>query len=55
MRWVTDGLHWLFGVEHPAAARIGNLGLNLTNSIPLVKSLLARRAMGTAHSVKDVP
>ena len=55
MRWVTDGLHWLFGAKHPAAARIRNLGLNLTNSIPLVKSLLARRAMGAAHSMKDVP
>jgi len=55
MRWVTDGLHWLFGVRHPAAARIRNLGLNLTNSIPLVKSLLARRAMGAAHFTKDLP
>jgi 2-octaprenylphenol hydroxylase len=55
MRWVTDGLHWLFGAKHPAAARIRNLGLNLTNSIPLVKSLLARRAMGAARSIKDFP
>jgi 2-polyprenylphenol 6-hydroxylase len=55
MRWVTDGLHWLFGARHPAAARIRNLGLNLTNSIPVIKSLLARRAMGAADSTKDAP
>jgi 2-polyprenylphenol 6-hydroxylase len=53
MRWVTDGLHWLFGTKNPAAARLRNLGLNLTNSIPLVKSLLARRAMGVAEFLKD--
>jgi 2-polyprenylphenol 6-hydroxylase len=55
VRWVTDGLHWLFGTRHPAAARIRNLGLNLTNSIPAVKSMLARRAMGATDSLKDVP
>jgi ubiquinone biosynthesis UbiH/UbiF/VisC/COQ6 family hydroxylase len=47
MRWMTDGLHWLFGVKHPAAARIRNLGMSLTNSLPPIKTLLARRAMGT--------
>ncbi len=55
MRWVTDGLHRLFGARSPAAARIRNLGLNLTNSIPAVKSLLARRAMGAAGFSKDAP
>jgi 2-polyprenylphenol 6-hydroxylase len=55
MRWVTDGLHWLFGTRYPAAAHLRNLGLNLTNTIPAVKSLLARRAMGAADSLKDVP
>ena len=55
MRWVTDGLHGLFGARHPAAARIRNLGLSLTDSIPLVKSLLARRAMGAADFSKDAP
>jgi 2-polyprenylphenol 6-hydroxylase len=53
MRWVTDGLHRLFGARNPAAARIRNFGLNLTNSIPAVKSLLARRAMGAADFSKD--
>ena len=55
MRWVTDGLHRLFGARNPAAARIRNLGLNLTNSIPAVKSLLARRAMGALDFPKDAP
>jgi 2-polyprenylphenol 6-hydroxylase len=55
MRWVTHGLHRLFAARSPAAARIRNLGLNLTNSIPAVKSLLARRAMGAADFSKDVP
>lgn len=56
MRWVTDGLHRLFAARNPAAARLRNFGLNLTNSIPAVKSLLARRAMGTAvFSSKDAP
>jgi len=55
MRWVTDGLHRLFGAGHPAAARIRNLGLNLTNSLPFVKSLLARRAMGALDFPKDAP
>jgi ubiquinone biosynthesis UbiH/UbiF/VisC/COQ6 family hydroxylase len=55
MRWVTDGLHRLFGAKHPAAARIRNLGLNLTNSIPVVKTLLARRAMGAREFTKDIP
>ena len=46
MRWMTDGLHWLFGVKHPAAAKIRNLGMSLTNSLVPIKTLLARRAMG---------
>jgi 2-polyprenylphenol 6-hydroxylase len=55
MRWMTDGLHRLFGARHPVAARLRNVGLNVTNSIPIIKSLLARRAMGAADTVKDVP
>jgi len=46
LRWVTDGLFRLFGADHRLAARIRNFGLNLTNSNPVVKTLLARRAMG---------
>src|SRR6266702_6381033 len=46
LRWVTDGLFRLFDANHRVAARIRNFGLNLTNSTTVVKTLLARRAMG---------
>jgi 2-polyprenylphenol 6-hydroxylase len=46
LRWVTDGLFRLFDANHRVAARIRNFGLNLTNSNPVIKTLLARRAMG---------
>jgi len=46
LRWVTDGLFRLFDADHRMVARIRNLGLNLTNANPVVKTLLARRAMG---------
>src|SRR6266571_5893548 len=46
LRWVTDGLFRMFGAEYRMAARIRNFGLNLTNSTTVVKTLLARRAMG---------
>ena len=45
LRWVTDGLFRLFAANHRVAARIRNIGLNLTNSSPVIKTLLARRAM----------
>ncbi len=46
LRWVTDGLFRLFDSNNRVAARIRNFGLNLTNSNPVIKTLLARRAMG---------
>jgi ubiquinone biosynthesis UbiH/UbiF/VisC/COQ6 family hydroxylase len=46
LRWVTDGLFRLFDADHRVAARIRNFGLNLTNSNPVIKTLLARHAMG---------
>src|SRR6266705_6315618 len=46
LRCVTDGLFRMFCVEYRMAARIRNFGLNLTNSTTVVKTLLARRAMG---------
>jgi len=51
MRWVTDGMFRLFGLGHPAAARIRNLGLNLTNSSAVIKTLLARRAIGIGGQI----
>jgi len=52
MRWITGGLHRLFGAGHPVVARVRNFGLNLTNAVPVVRTLLARRAAaigGGAH------
>jgi len=46
LRWVTEGLFRVFGAEHRTSAGIRNFGLNLTDSNPVVKTLLARRAMG---------
>ena len=46
LHWVTHGLFRLFGANHTMASRIRNLGLNLANSNPVIKTLLARRAIG---------
>ena len=46
LRWVTDGLFRMFGADHRIVAGIRNFGLNLTNSSAVIKTLLARRAMG---------
>jgi ubiquinone biosynthesis UbiH/UbiF/VisC/COQ6 family hydroxylase len=46
LHWVTHGLLRLFGTNHEMIRRIRNLGLNLTNSNPVIKTLLARRATG---------
>jgi len=44
LRWVTHGLFRLFGTNHAMMRRIRNLGLNLTNSNTVIKTLLTRRA-----------
>jgi len=44
LHWVTHGLFRLFGTNHAIIRRIRNLGLNLTNSNPVIKTLLTRRA-----------
>jgi 2-polyprenyl-6-methoxyphenol hydroxylase-like FAD-dependent oxidoreductase len=44
LHWVTHGLFRLFGTNHAAIRRIRNLGLNLTNATPVIKTLLTRRA-----------
>jgi ubiquinone biosynthesis UbiH/UbiF/VisC/COQ6 family hydroxylase len=43
---VTHVLQRLFGLRSAPAALARNAGLNLTNSIPVVRNLLARYAMG---------
>jgi 2-polyprenyl-6-methoxyphenol hydroxylase-like FAD-dependent oxidoreductase len=44
LNWVTHGLLRLFASNDAALRRIRNLGLNLTNSNPVIKTLLARCA-----------
>ncbi len=46
MRLVTDGLQRLFRARQPWVARLRNVGLNLTDAVPVIKTMLARRAMG---------
>jgi ubiquinone biosynthesis UbiH/UbiF/VisC/COQ6 family hydroxylase len=45
LRWITDGLFRMFNADHWVAARVRNSGLNLANSSPVIKALLARRAV----------
>jgi ubiquinone biosynthesis UbiH/UbiF/VisC/COQ6 family hydroxylase len=45
LHWVTHGLFRLFGTNHSMISRIRNLGLNLTDANPVIKTLLARRAI----------
>jgi ubiquinone biosynthesis UbiH/UbiF/VisC/COQ6 family hydroxylase len=45
LSWVTDGLFRMFDADNRIAARLRNFGLNLTNSNPVIKTLLARRAI----------
>jgi 2-octaprenylphenol hydroxylase len=52
LRWVTDGLFRLFDSNNRVAARIRNFGLKLTNSNPVIKTLLARRAMGMGGGLR---
>jgi len=46
MRQVTDGLQRLFAAPGRTMSRIRNAGLNLTDRIPVLKTLLVRQALG---------
>ncbi len=46
LQWATHGLQRLFRPQHPALATIRNLGLNLTDSLPVVRNMLVRYALG---------
>jgi len=45
MQATVHGLWRLFGAQGAGWARLRNLGLNLTDRLPVVKNLLIRRAM----------
>ncbi len=47
LQTLTDSLHDLFGPSADSLMRLRNLGLNLTNSLPVVKDLLVRYALAT--------
>jgi 2-polyprenyl-6-methoxyphenol hydroxylase-like FAD-dependent oxidoreductase len=47
LQTTTDGLHRLFSPSATALSGIRNLGLNLTNSLPVVKDLLVRYALAS--------
>ncbi|HLQ02976.1 MAG TPA: UbiH/UbiF family hydroxylase [Burkholderiales bacterium] len=51
LRWVTDGLFRMFEANYRIAIRIRNYGLNLANSNPVIKTLLARRAVAVGGGV----
>ncbi|BBO19652.1 MAG: ubiquinone biosynthesis hydroxylase UbiH [Rhodocyclaceae bacterium] len=46
LQWATHGLQRLFRPQHPALSVIRNLGLNLTDSLPVVRNMLVRYALG---------
>jgi ubiquinone biosynthesis UbiH/UbiF/VisC/COQ6 family hydroxylase len=52
LRWVTHGLYRLFSANHAAIRSMRNLGLNLANSNPVIKTLLARRATGVGGGLR---
>lgn len=46
LQWATHGLQRLFRPQHAALAALRNLGLNLTNELPVVRNALVRYALG---------
>ena len=46
MELVTDGLQKLFSNAHPTLIRLRNVGLDITNRLPLLKDQLMRHALG---------
>ncbi|MCX7166424.1 MAG: UbiH/UbiF family hydroxylase [Rhodocyclales bacterium] len=47
LQTVTDSLHDLFGPAAGPLTRLRNFGLNLTNTLPVVKNLLVRYALAS--------
>lgn len=47
LQTLTDSLHDLFGPAAGSLSRLRNLGLNLTNTLPVVKNLLVRYALAS--------
>ncbi|MBI2308830.1 MAG: UbiH/UbiF family hydroxylase [Rhodocyclales bacterium] len=47
LQTATDALRRLFKTDLPGLKPLRNLGMNLTNGLPLIKNMLARYALGT--------
>jgi ubiquinone biosynthesis UbiH/UbiF/VisC/COQ6 family hydroxylase len=47
MQWTCDGLHRLFASPSPPLGRLRNIGLDLVDRAPLLKTLLAAAASGS--------
>jgi 2-polyprenyl-6-methoxyphenol hydroxylase-like FAD-dependent oxidoreductase len=45
MELTTDSLQKLFNNENPTLARLRNLGLGITNQLPLIKNYLMQHAL----------
>jgi ubiquinone biosynthesis UbiH/UbiF/VisC/COQ6 family hydroxylase len=46
LQWSTHGLQRLFRPQRPALSVLRNLGLNLTDSLPVLRNMLVRYALG---------
>ena len=46
MQYTTHTLHWLFREKLPGLKPLRNIGMNLSNALPVLKSLLVRYALG---------
>lgn len=46
LQWTTHGLQRLFRPQHAALSALRNLGLNLTESLPVLRNMLVRYALG---------
>ncbi len=46
LQWITHGLQRLFRAQQPAIAALRNVGLNLTDSLPVLRNMLVRYALG---------
>lgn len=46
LQTATDTLHRLFAADLPGLGPLRNLGMNLTNRLPVLKNMLARYALG---------
>jgi ubiquinone biosynthesis UbiH/UbiF/VisC/COQ6 family hydroxylase len=51
LHWVTHGLFRLFDTKHATVRGIRNLGLNLANANPVLKTLLTRRAAAVGRGL----